>query len=792
MKIKHNTPVGGGLASSNNPAPTANSNTSTGGFNFNINIITSSNTTATTTTTSDSSHADSTNPNSNQSILHNFAPPRSTSVNLLSGQNEDSLSPSSFNINQIQTRSAANRAAAQHQQHQHKPNHANSSLKRHPQSHYTHHHNHQHIIGKIVKPIPVRPMSSSSSSSTHSSSFSTAAHHALNSNRHYLDGSETANNTQQQQQQQNGNFSLIAKYFASFPATRLKAQSPVHHQQRQNTNPQASTPFLPFKKSQISKTHIFSPVVAAATATATASASAAQPNSSYLQSEYHIEPEGIQFNLRSSSHNHNHFALHNTDHLCTNFKRMIKLNDFNNAHTEDTAVGSPHTAASNTPTGLLDSDSCDHATSSSVSNHSHGEHVSNNSNFMASYINNTDGLLSTSAATAAAILHENSQQQQPIFGQITMETRSTRKFLIKHHPYLQMNNANMINNNKQPVQQQMRPSINLIKMKKMIYNEASSPVLNRNSRSCSSSQWDQNIDQKLVKFTDIAPSPGYTTSLRIKNQQMINANAKRRQNVTLNSKFQTPNTLKTRKSSTSSNSAAVDSALTSSPGTNNKLENDWRCFNDLETFYNNNNNNDEEDIDDSQEDSSGYYSSYHSVDLISSSGGSSGGDLSKQHHQSKAPVNNMNLFGLNKSTAKTTVSTQVETSINSPNADSSSSSSSMKPHHHYHTRYLSNYLQQNHTFSTNTTDLTSQRNRSTTPTVKQNSTNHTTTTSTSINTNNTPTTRLRYQQQLAAAAAATSLSNNMLKSSSLLKQQQLHQLEIDSACDLDLDQIEND
>jgi len=197
----------------------------------------------------------------------------------------------------------------------------------------------------------------------------------------------------------------------------------------------------------------------------------------------------------------------------------------------------------------------------------------------------------------------------------------------------------------------------------------------------------------------------------------------------------------------------------------------------------------EDDIDDSQEDSSGYYSSYHSVDLISSSGGSSGGDLSKHHHSSKTV--NLNIFGVKHNAIDKDILTQTTVAgvVDGDISNQVKSSNQMPPpHHHYHTRYLSNILQQSHHHSqapvSNTnTDLTSHRNSSTlTPTVKQNQNiSHQAH-------NNTPTTRLRYQQQLAAAAA----SANLVKSNSLLTPKQQHQLEIDSACDLDLDQIEND
>ena len=354
-----------------------------------------------------------------------------------------------------------------------------------------------------------------------------------NNNHGTLDGPDSAS------QSGSGNFSLIAKYFASFPATRLKAQSPVAQfntgseassgghtlfrpmldhsstpaqqpqQPPQQQNGSKSTPFLPFKKPQISKTTTttttttttFSPVVPSTSATANSVNTAITPDPLSMHhhhqhhhnhNHHHAETaDGIQFNLRSSANNAALF--HNTDHLCTNFKRMIKLNDQQHGAGDELNAGSPQTAASNTPTGLLDSDSCgEHVSSSNVSNHSNG-----------------DVLVAPSTSPGQVMMmmmqhqHQHQQQQQqqqgnfgdslshgatPIFGQITMETRSTRKFLIKHHPYLQMNHnvtANCSQNErnqrpngnnaaKQQAQPQMRPSINLIKMKKLIYNNANS------------------------------------------------------------------------------------------------------------------------------------------------------------------------------------------------------------------------------------------------------------------------------------------------------------------------------
>ena len=140
-----------------------------------------------------------------------------------------------------------------------------------------------------------------------------------------------------------------------------------------------------------------------------------------------------------------------TDHLCTNFKRLIKLTDstpaFNNnispahiipAHHQfaptETASPSSTLSALNIANNIGDSNDCD-----------------------------SDSDLSKSR-----------------FGQIQMETRSTRKFLIKHHPYLQLNNQQQqlhynytaADNNSATTLgsrdgSEQRPSINFIKMKKL-------------------------------------------------------------------------------------------------------------------------------------------------------------------------------------------------------------------------------------------------------------------------------------------------------------------------------------
>ena len=232
MKIKHNTPVGS-LAPSNSATSNQTSPPHSASFAFSMSVSSpaSVNPLGSSVTNSASGlnatmpqqaailrdESSSSSFSSSTALAHDSSPyacTRSTSANnshhalnshALAGINEDSLSPSF--TNQIQTRSAASRAAQQLLKRDHVTTNTaantsttsmatghlgkhgeSSSFKRHPATNhhhaYHHHHNHhQHIIGKIVKPIPVRPISSSSSSSTHSSSFSSAhAQQALNSN----------------------------------------------------------------------------------------------------------------------------------------------------------------------------------------------------------------------------------------------------------------------------------------------------------------------------------------------------------------------------------------------------------------------------------------------------------------------------------------------------------------------------------------------------------------------------------------------------------------------------------
>ena len=191
MKIKHNTlPVlgaGSGASGGNTHFNTTSIFNSNPTFNFNMNgpssvaVNFSTNPTTNITTTTNNSNANNQTEVSG-SMTSSFVDSRS----MLARINEDSLSPS-FST-QIQTRS---KAAQQHSQRHHQTLNASNSLsggaikascatstttttdpsssfKRHSHSHHNHNQS-QHSIGKIVKPIPVRPVSSSSSSSTHSS-----------------------------------------------------------------------------------------------------------------------------------------------------------------------------------------------------------------------------------------------------------------------------------------------------------------------------------------------------------------------------------------------------------------------------------------------------------------------------------------------------------------------------------------------------------------------------------------------------------------------------------------------
>jgi hypothetical protein len=465
----------------------------------------------------------------------------------------------------ILTRSAAFRAAAN----KHKPLTCGTS-----------HHKQHHVIGKIVKPIPVRPVSSSASS-THSSSFSSThhQHHHNHSMASFISNSmlsmsqtgqtqpapQTSGTSSESAVNSNSSneFSLIAKYFASFPATRLKSSNLSESINNSNTNPvgyssnssspvmlppfatttgqptepvehsnQSSkrTPFLPFKKPlpvSAASSHQHAPLTTATSHShGYASDLGAVGGIGCVSSTLVPIDLGTSRNLNPYNLRHYHQNNHgnqSTDHLCTNFKRMIKLNDHTHAAHEDLSPASPCNVAANSainlPTGLND--------------------------------------------------HNEKESSDSRLGQITMETRSTRKFLIKHHPYLQFNQNHNTSTvyplqslSQQQQHQQPRPSMNLIKMKKMI-SKANRKLAKQLEHKSSMHQQEQkrNYDsplsfcataatsthisglnsanqtdcqmtgcnedyysnqhhhhhhhhQKLLKFTDMAPQPSIVNSLR--------------------------------------------------------------------------------------------------------------------------------------------------------------------------------------------------------------------------------------------------------------------------------------
>jgi len=242
-----------------------------------------------------------------------------------------------------------------------------------------------------------------------------------------------------------------------------------------------------------------------------------------IQSTFILRSQSLlsqQNNNNNNNKSSNNLAIiNNTDHLCTNFKRMIKLSDSNNTNNQmiesDTPI-SPLTAASNTPTfenttTIAAADLFENNNTFSFSNFDcdssnfiHEPSINNliDGSFSLPINNDSDNnnILTTTTNTSEINGSSNSTNktdQSSRFGQITMETRSTRKFLIKHHPYLQLNsniNNNSTNTNK--LFNQQRPSINLIKMKKLIskssnsnkmnetnLNDTNSRISGRNSRS---------------------------------------------------------------------------------------------------------------------------------------------------------------------------------------------------------------------------------------------------------------------------------------------------------------------
>jgi hypothetical protein len=732
-------------------------------------------------------------------------------------QNEQS---SSNNNPQIWTRSAV-RAA------QEKKLLDNSVCHKHHKHHGQGYN--QHTIGKIVKPIPVRPMSSSSSSSsTHSSQFSNNVH--IKSIHNNLSSLETVNyyNASENSTSTSGsinngqNFSLIAKYFASFPATRLAKTSQIFTDSNSSysTNSESikSTPFLPFKKSVNSSSSNYSAIT--------------EHNSQPIQSTFVLRSQTTHNNSQNHTNNNSNLNLTNTDHLCTHFRRMIKLNEpnaefryspLNNNVNNNRNVISPVNSEQQFQFNSINFNSAQNYSSgqNNTNNESNDQYTTSNPNQFqlsvnqdqigSSFLHNYDHHNDTNTLYHSA---SNDEDATTRLGQITMETRSTRKFLIKHHPYLQHNQQNgsknlcTTNNNKDNHIQ--RPSINL--MKKLNSKNIDEPVNstsissamneytnttnsssnNRSGRSSRSNNSGLNeqqhhhqtpaiSDHNLLKFTDTAPGLGVeTNSIKLTNS------VKRRQikNLTtasaLTSELNQHNRKITRSNRSNNNKSNFQRNV--SDALNNECE--CECYyesqNDSECAQNDDSC--EQYYDEQEEDSSGYYSSYHSVDLISSSGGScvGGHQIRKQNNwelttasQQVNTTNNKNDH-LQINTDSLVNKTSNQSISNTPNTNTNSI-----PQHHYHTRSLTHCLEQkqdmqHHPHENQQVDDSVITNINAKniilPLNTLNLTNNNNNNNNSTNTSNLtipPTTRLRYQQQLAA---------------------QRNHLE----CDLDLDQIEND
>lgn len=608
--------------------------------------------------------------------------------------------------------------------------------------HYKHHGHTQHAIGKIVKPIPVRPMSSSSSSSsTHSSQFNAKSIHSNLSNLETVNHTDSASNGSTSG---NGgqNFSLIAKYFASFPATRLAKTNQIFSETNNQVNAYESTPFLPFKKS---------------TSTANNSSNASEN-----------QPVHSTFVLRSQTASN----LSNTDHLCTNFRRMIKLNEpefraspFNNIRNTSPAA--------QTPTGSDSHNNQFNSINNSASNdlsEINSQQLQMNSDFNLAYENE-----------AMFYPASNDEETNTRLGQITMETRSTRKFLIKHHPYLQQSHSSsMISNglNSKSFNNQ-RPSINLMKKlnskrvsdepvhSSVDYTTTNSSSNNRSGRSSRSNN-SQGLNEQhqtaenhnLLKFTDTAPVFSASSKNANSKQNQAHSNKRRQmKNLTTASALSTELNQSQRKLQSRAGKKSFNRHSTSESQHNDSTADcyDCDCYDDDETDEHLNDQSCDQYYDEQEEDSSGYYSSYHSVDLISSSGGSCVGN----HITSRQPK---------QTNWENTKLADSEHQTEQPKTNNNNTNNSV-PQHHYHTRYLTHCLEQKQ-------DMQQSVNQTST------SMSHTSINvkniiplNSDITSNSTiPTTRLRYQQQLAAQAA-----NSGTKFSS-------HHTE----CDLDLDQIEND
>lgn len=691
----------------------------------------------------------------------------------LTGSANSQLMTSTSNSTQIWTRSAVR--AAQQQK-------LNDSSLCH--KHHKHHGQNQHVIGKIVKPIPVRPMSSSSSSSsTHSSQFNAKSIHSNLSN--LTETVNAQNDSASKLDSSNQNFSLIAKYFASFPATRLAKTTQFFSETTPNFNTHSSseintksTPFLPFKKSASINNH---------------------NNSNSTTNSNNDQQVHSTFVLRSQTASN----LTNTDHLCTNFRRMIKLNE--SEYRVSPNIIRNTSPAAHTPIGS-EQVQFNHINFNSVNdtNDQYGNlQLPINSDSINSGYNQEND--------SACYLASNDEDTTTRLGQITMETRSTRKFLIKHHPYLQHNLSSPggLNSSKNLNQ---RPSINL--MKKLNSKNLDEPVnisstvdysahtgnsssnnrSGRSSRSNNSGLNDQNshgnTDHNLLKFTDTAPVFSASNSKGTANtnaKQAMSNSMKRRQAKSLT----TASALSTELNQNQNHNQNRRLQTRSQTNKNyNRMSSDSQNIEccDCDCYHSDYNedlhdNSCEHYYDEQEEDSSGYYSSYHSVDLISSSGGSCVGG----HHISNRHPKNWEVSKLedetrhtrNNSLLNTDLTKTNNTSNNVNNNQANTSSNSLIPQHHYHTRYLTHCLEQKQ-------DMQQQQQQQSHTSREQDETHMS---HANINTKNIilpvnsilpnitsnssiPTTRLRYQQQLAAQAA-NKFSNHL-------------------ECDLDLDQIEND
>ncbi len=213
-----------------------------------------------------------------------------------------------------------------------------------------------------------------------------------------------------------------------------------------------------------------------------------------------------------------------------------------------------------------------------------------------------------------------------------METRSTRKFLIKHHPYLQhsSHSAHYVPSLSSK-QFSQRPSINLmkkLKSKSSIHENQINDMTDyihasSNNRSGRSSRSNNsglnetvitvNPDHNLLKFTDSLPTTGNNTTLKRRQlKSLTTASA-------LCSEINQSKRLITR--------SRVNKSFNRHPSeanTNDSGAGDENCYCDYDDYGEQVHDESCEDYccDEQEEDSSGYYSSYHSVDLVSSSGGS--------------------------------------------------------------------------------------------------------------------------------------------------------------------------